>query len=342
MDELIHVFVNDIINEATAAAVPRRRRCESREDPFEMRDADFIKNFRLNKNLVRNLMNMVEPFIEQKEIDLKTKVLCALNFFATGSYQTPVGNSYIINLSQPSVSRCIKDIINALNNEVIFKQWVHFPRTHQELNAVLREFYDIYQFPGVVGCIDCTHVAIVPPPTRGYLSCDERAYVNRKNYHSINVQLICDAKLKILNVNALFPGSTHDSYIWNNSQVLTLMEQLHRTGHQNYHLIGDSGYALRPWMLTPLSNPPEGTAEHRYNEALKTTRATVERLNGVLKARFRCLLKDRVLHYKPSTATKIINACTVLHNMCMANNLDLPEVDEGDDIMDLNIKQLHA
>ncbi|RVE40141.1 hypothetical protein evm_015208, partial [Chilo suppressalis] len=117
---------------------------------------------------------------------------------------------------------------------------------------------------------------------------------------------ICDAKLKILYVNALFPGSTHDSYIWNNSQVLTLMEQLHRTGHQNYHLIGDSGYGLRPWILTPLSNPPEGTAEHRYNEAFKTTLATVETLNGVLKARFRCLLKDRVLHYKSSTATIVI------------------------------------
>lgn len=35
----------------------------------------------------------------------------------------------------------------------------------------------------------------------------------------------------------------------------------------------------------------------------------------------RCLLKDRVLHYKPEKATAIINACIVLHNMCIEHNV---------------------
>ncbi|KOB77626.1 Uncharacterized protein OBRU01_03764 [Operophtera brumata] len=217
------------------------------------------------------------------------QVLCALNYFGTGSYQTPVGNNYVIHLSQPSASR----------------------------------FYRLYGFPGCIGCIDCTHVAIVPPAATMY---DERSYVNRKNYHSINTQLICDASLKIMNVNSLFPGSTHDSHIWNSSNVLTLMESLHNHGHTNYHLIGDSGYALRPWCLTPLAEPGVGTAEHRYNEALKQTRATIERCNGVLKSRFRCLLKDRVLHYTPHKASKIIIACTILHNMCIQNGIEDPEM----------------
>lgn len=39
---------------------------------------------------------------------------------------------------------------------------------------------------------------------------------------------------------------------------------------------------------------------------------------------FRCLLKHRVLHYHPEKATKIINACTVLHNICIINNIPLP------------------
>ena len=41
--------------------------------------------------------------------------------------------------------------------------------------------------------------------------------------------------------------------------------------------------------------------------------------------RFRCLLKDRVLHYAPEYATKIIMACVVLHNMCLEYNVPLPE-----------------
>ena len=38
--------------------------------------------------------------------------------------------------------------------------------------------------PGVVGCVDGTHVRITRPFEH------EKAYVNRKNYHSINVQVM--------------------------------------------------------------------------------------------------------------------------------------------------------
>ncbi|KAL4701875.1 hypothetical protein ACJJTC_018735, partial [Scirpophaga incertulas] len=58
----------------------------------------------------------------------------------------------------------------------------------------------------------------------------------------------------------------------------------------------DSGYALRP---NPILHGTEGTPEFRYSETLKKARATIERCNGVLKGRFRCLLKDRGLHYQP-------------------------------------------
>lgn len=49
---------------------------------------------------------------------------------------------------------------------------------------------------------------------------------------------ICDSKLRILNVNALFPGSTNDSYIWNNCDVLPILEQIYRNGQQGYFLLG--------------------------------------------------------------------------------------------------------
>jgi hypothetical protein len=36
-----------------------------------------------------------------------------------------------------------------------------------------------------------------------------------------------------------------------------------------------------------------------------------------------------VLHYAPNVASTIINACVVLHNMCIAHNIPEPEIDEG-------------
>jgi hypothetical protein len=42
------------------------------------------------------------------------------------------------------------------------------------------------------------------------------------------VQIICDANLLILNVNANFGGSAHDSFIWRNSDVHETLEGLYQ------------------------------------------------------------------------------------------------------------------
>lgn len=44
-------------------------------------------------------------------------------------------------------------------------------------------------------------------------------FVNRKHFHSVNVQIICDAKMVLINVVAKWPVSTHDSFILSQSSV---------------------------------------------------------------------------------------------------------------------------
>jgi len=51
---------------------------------------------------------------------------------------------------------------------------------------------------------------------------------------------------------------------------------------------GDSGYTLKPYLMTPLLNP-RTAEENRYNEAHIRTRNTVERTFGVWKSRFPAL-----------------------------------------------------
>lgn len=83
-----------------------------------------------------------------------------------------------------------------------------------------------------------------------------------------------------------------------------------------------SGYPLRPWLMTPFRNPEAGTPEERFNAMFTSIRSTIERCNGLLKARFRCLLQHRTLHYAPTKAVKIIKACCILHNICINNNVE--------------------
>ena len=56
-------------------------------------------------------------------------------------------------------------------------------------NVIFFRFYRKYNFPGVIGCIDCTHIAIFPPK-KDDPNTPEHLYVNRKGYHSLNVQLV--------------------------------------------------------------------------------------------------------------------------------------------------------
>lgn len=70
-----------------------------------------------------------------------------------------------------------------------------------------------------MGAIDCTHVKIQSPGGENV-----EVFRIRKEYFSINVQAMCSADLKILDVVARWPGSTHDSTIFNNSRCRARME----------------------------------------------------------------------------------------------------------------------
>lgn len=92
--------------------------------------------------------------------------------------------------------------------------------------------------------------------------------------------------------------------------------------------------------MKPLEDIPQpGTPAEHFNNQLKSTRSTIERCNGVLKHRFRCLIKQRMLHYEPQRVSKIVNACVVLHNMCIENNIPLPQEDvEIEAMHEINIR----
>lgn len=105
-----------------------------------------------------------------------------------------------------------------------------------------------------------------------------------------------------------------------------------------FFIVGDSGYSLRPWMLTPITDAAQNSPEALYNRKQMTCRSLIEQCNGVLKMRFRCLLKHRVLHYSPPIASKIIYTCAVLHNICISENVPmLLELNDGNEEFDFGM-----
>ena len=158
---------------------------------------------------------------------------------------------------QPVVSKTLE----AFTNELIKKapQFIYMPRNAEEIESTKAKFYRVAGFPGVVGDIDGSQIPIIAP------AVDEYVYVNRKKFDSINIQAVCDADAVFLDVVAKNPGSFHDSYILQSSSLYDRFEQ---GEFGNSWLLGDSGYSLSSWLLTPIANPMSNE-DMLYNRAHK-------------------------------------------------------------------------
>nr|CAI5828830.1 unnamed protein product [Callosobruchus analis] len=118
----------------------------------------------------------------------------------------------------------------------------------------------------------------------------------QEGFFSVNTQIVAGADEKILNLVARWPGSSHDMTIFNNSSLRRR----------------DNGYAVKPYLLTPLLNP-DSHAERLYNEAHIRNPNVVERTIGIWKRRF------PILAY----------ATAIVYNICKQNGEpDPPDPDD--------------
>ena len=65
-----------------------------------------------------------------------------------------------------------------------------------------------------------------------------------KTFPSLNVEVICDAKVKWTNLVARRRGSAHDNRILRSSTTWDITEN----GHTGGYTIGDSGYLYLPYV----------------------------------------------------------------------------------------------
>ena len=113
--------------------------------------------------------------------------------------------------------------------------FVQIHNTGNKLLEISSSFEGEGRFPGVIGIIDGTHIRIRAPES------EPEAYINRKKFHSLNVQVksknehterlslanfkyysiffkvVCDDNMLFTDVLAGWPGSVHDSRLLRNS-----------------------------------------------------------------------------------------------------------------------------
>ncbi|XP_060846433.1 putative nuclease HARBI1 [Rhopalosiphum padi] len=235
-------LVNLIANEHRIPRIFRQR-----PDYFQcLRDFEFVERLRLSKSAELYVHDLIKQTIEHPTnrnfaVTSKHMLLMTLRYFASGSFLIVCGD--FVGVHKSTASRTITRVSRAIAR--LNSQFIRFPETEEEITLTRQDFYAKCKFPRCTGIIDCTLIKIRSPGGE-----DAEIYRNRKQYFSFNVQAICNVNLKFINIVARWPGSSHDSTIFNNSSIRGKFE---RGEMSDSLLIGDSGYPIRPLLLTKLS-----------------------------------------------------------------------------------------
>ncbi len=179
-------------------------------------------------------------------------------------------------------------------------------------------------FSSAVGAIDGCHIRLKPPATTA------QCYLNRKLFHSIQLQAITDHLGKCIDIFVGYPGSVHDARVLRNSPVYT--GGLYPPAGK--FILGDGGYPCLSapiCLITLYREPVQNPLQARFNSKHSRARNIVERAFGMMKTCWRAVF-FKAMEVSPSFVPEVIACCAVLHNIALQNgDIIEPEVGKNND-----------
>ncbi|KAM3865901.1 putative nuclease HARBI1 [Diretmus argenteus] len=269
-----------------------------------LNDRALQHKYRLPRAEIQRLIQIVSPHIQRATrrnyaLSPEVQLLAALRFYAVGSFQETVGDG--TGLSKASVSRSVAAVTPILLRHA--RQHIKMPIMGEEVRKVHQGFFDMAGIPRVLGLVDGTLIPLLNP------SLVDPSWICRKHFSAINTQVVV----------------AHDGLIVD-------IVKAARGIYGRSIFLGDSGYPLRSYLITPVTNPAS-PAEERFNEGHIRTRTHVEQVFGRWKARFRCIHRSSGgLRLSPHKACQVIVVTAMLHNIAVRPGADEPPaVDEEED-----------
>lgn len=147
----------------------------------------FKKNFRLNKAafqyVLEQLKSEIPPSVRSGSVSFECKLAACLRFFAEGPYQRGVAQDFNVAIAQPTFSQHFGIILDVLER-ILCPKWITLVMTEEEKREAKRYFYERSGIPGVVMCVDGTHIKIFRPFENPHL------FYNRKGFFSLNAMIV--------------------------------------------------------------------------------------------------------------------------------------------------------
>ncbi|XP_066590573.1 putative nuclease HARBI1 [Prorops nasuta] len=279
----------------------------------------FKDHFRISRPSFEKLINYIGNNMENPNylMELPKKVMFTVWMLAKPESFLSVGDRF--GIAKSSVHSIFKEITQILTN--LLPENIKWPFS-AEYHKIAHTF-KIRSFgsPGIIGAIDGCHIPCKQPVNNAI------DYYNRKGFHSILLQGVCDDKGRFIDVFIGLPGRIHDARVFRNSQLyIDLLNNENPLLPTQYHLIGDTAYPLLETLLTPFKDNGYLTdSQIIYNRKLSSVRSIIERVFGLLKCKFRRLKYLDISDFQ--LGNNIIASCCVLHNFIInENEIDSREI----------------
>lgn len=271
---------------------------------------EFKGRMRMDVSTFEYLCSTLAPLLQRQDtamrlaIPVQVKVAVSISRLATGNSMQSIADLYRIGLS--SSQAAVSQFCGAMKS-VLLKKFIRWPSS-AVMEKFAQEFQNLHQIPYVVGAVDGSHIPIIAPRLHA------ADYYNRKGFHSILLQGVVSSKCLFWDYDIGWAGSMHDANLWARSDIGKYCEA---GSLSPYALVGDAAYPCRPWMLAPYKGHKDGLSreEYHWNFVQSSTRMCVERAFGMLKGRWRILLKRMDVHLK--SVPELVTVCLLLHNMCI-------------------------
>jgi hypothetical protein len=225
-------------------------------------DSTFRSHFRLSRNSAEILVGLLArcPEIPSQHLrgrpPVSVEKQLLITMWVLGNPETIRSVSDRFNVTKSSVFRIVRRICHAIVNNLA-AQFICWPRG-ERLKQVTEQFQRKKGLPHCIGAIDGTHIPIKAPYD------NPEQYVNRKKFHSIQLQGVCDADRFFTDVYCAYPGSVHDARVLRNSPLYQDAQRLESVMFpESTYIIGDAAYPLKTWLVTGFKNNGKLTREQK-------------------------------------------------------------------------------
>lgn len=226
--------------------------------------------------------------------------------------------AYSFRISKSTVAVIVIEICQAIWKMALTK---HMPEpTVEHFKKISSEFWNKWQFPNCIGCIDGKHIRIKKPQKSGSM------YYCYKNFFSIGLLAVTDAQYRFIMIDVGSYGKDNDASIFENcplrraiqSGKIKLPEERYlpdSTIKAPFVFLGDEAFPLTEYLMRPFPRAQlqEGEENDIFNYRLCRARMVVECSFGIIVSKFRLL--GKAIETSVDNAVHIVKAIALLNNL---------------------------